>query len=105
MATNNLNYSIRGTFNNSNRRFVLAFENEQDKKSYFKYYTPTVEIKDYKVLIDLDPFYEKKNKEETYKKAIELIRRCDYTTGNLLDYDYFANHYKLFVVGLPKIKI
>ena len=26
----------------------------------------------------------------------------DYTTGNLLDYDYFSNHYKLIVIDLSK---
>ena len=36
---------------------------------YLKYYRSTVEIKDYNVIIDGEPFYEIpiKNKEETYK--------------------------------------
>ena len=46
-ATNNLNYLIDPTFNDVNRLFVLAFENEKDRSSFEKYYTPTVEIKDY----------------------------------------------------------
>ena len=29
-----------------NRLFVLSFENEDDRRSYFKYYTPTNEITD-----------------------------------------------------------
>ena len=28
----------------------------------------------------------------------------DYTTGSLLDYDYFKKHYKLVAVGLSKQK-
>ena len=50
-ATNNLNYLIDPTFNNVNRLFVLAFENEEDRSSYSKYYIPTVEIKDYNVIL------------------------------------------------------
>ena len=65
-ATNNLNYLIDPTFNNVYRLFVLAFENEEDRSRLEKYYTPTVEIKDYNVVIDSQqPFYEIpiKNKE------------------------------------------
>ena len=52
-ATNNLNFLTDPTFNNVNRLFVLAFPNEEDRSSFSKYYTPTVEIKDYNVFIDL----------------------------------------------------
>ena len=51
-AGNNLNHLIDPTFDNRNRLFVLAFENEEDRLSFSKYYTPAVEIKDYNVLID-----------------------------------------------------
>ena len=56
---------------------------------------PTVQITDYNVLIDLNPFYEIpiKNKEKTYKINAELVKDGDYTTGKLLDYEYFSNHY------------
>ena len=72
-ATNNLSFLIDPTFNNVNGLFVLAFPNEEDRTSFSKYYTPTVEIKDYNVLIDLQPFYEVpiKNKEQTYKAVTE----------------------------------
>ena len=50
--TNNLNYLIDPTFNKVNRLFVLSFENEEDRTSFSKYYTPKVEIKDFNVLID-----------------------------------------------------
>ena len=75
-ATNNLNFLIDPTFNNVNRLFVLAFPNEEDRRSFSKHYTPTVEIKDYNVIIDGEPFYEIpiKNKEETYEAITGLIR-------------------------------
>ena len=46
--TNNLNFLTDPTFNNVNRLFVLDFPNEEDGRSFSKYYKPTVEIKDYK---------------------------------------------------------
>ena len=57
-ATNNLNFLIDPTFNNVNILFVLAFSNEEDRSSFLKYYTTTVEIKDYNVLTDLQAFYD-----------------------------------------------
>ena len=45
-ATNNLNFLIDPTFNHVNRLFVLAFPNEEDRRYFSKYYTPTVEIKE-----------------------------------------------------------
>ena len=85
-ATNNLNYLIDPTFNNADRLFVLSFENEEDRSSFSNYYTPTVEIKGYKTLIDQQPFYE------------------IFTTGSLLDYKYFSTQYKLIAIDLNKQK-
>ena len=103
-ATNNLNYLIGPTFNNVHRLYALAFENEEDRTSFSKYYTPTVEIKDYKILIDQQLFYEIpiKNKKEAYRAITELIRNDDYTTGNILNYEYFSTHYKLVAIDLSK---
>ena len=44
--TNNLNCLIDATFNKINGLFVLTFENEEDRTSFSKYYTPKVELKD-----------------------------------------------------------
>ena len=43
---NNLNYLIDPTFTKVNRLFVLSFKNEDDRTSFSKYYTPSVEMKD-----------------------------------------------------------
>ena len=52
-AKNNiLNYLIDPTFTNVNRLFVLSFENENDRRSFSKYYKPNVQIKYFIVLID-----------------------------------------------------
>ena len=91
--TNNLNYLIDPTFNKVNRLFVLSFENEEDRTSFSKNYTPNVEIKDFNVLIDGKSFFDVpiKNKEETYEKIIEMSKNNDYTTGNLLYYEIIIN--------------
>ena len=64
--------------------FVLAFKNEES--------------------IDQKPFFEMpiKNKEETYQAITELIRNSDYTTVNLLDYEYFLIDYELIAIDLSK---
>ena len=56
------------------------------------------------MLIDGKPFFEilVKNKEEAYKTIIEMRKNNDYTTGNLLDYEYFQEHSKLIAIDLSK---
>ena len=44
---------------------------------------------DYKVIIEkLAFFYLPIKTEEAYEKIIDISRNNEYTTGNLLDYDY-----------------
>ena len=43
-----------------------------------------------------------KNKREAYDKIIKLSKNSDYTTGNLLDYEYFLKHYYLIAIDLSK---
>ena len=95
---------IDPTFTKVNGLFVLSFENEDHRTSYFKYYVPNVQIKDFNVLIDGKSFFDMpiKNEEETYEQIIEIGINNDYTTGNLLDYEYFSKHYKLIAIDLSK---
>ena len=83
---------------------MLSFENEDDRTSFSNYYVPKIEIKDFNVLIDGNQFFEisVKNKEEAYKQIIEMSRNNDYTTGNLLDYEYFKDNYQLSAIDLSK---
>ena len=48
----NLNHLVEPSFQGVNRLFVLAFEDDAQRKSNKKYYLPNVEIKDYNVMID-----------------------------------------------------
>ena len=102
--TNNLNYLIDPTFTKINRLFVLLFGNEEERASFLKYYVPKVQMKDFNVLIDRKSFLDVpvKNKEEAYEKIISVSKNNDYTTGNLLDYEYFSKHYKLIAIDLRK---
>ena len=40
--------------------------------------------------------------EEAYEKIIEMSRNNDYTTGNLLDFAYFKENYRLTAFDLSK---
>ena len=101
----NLNYLIDPTFSNVNRLFVLFFENKDDRTSYYKYYMPSVEIKNYNVLIDGNAFFELpvKKFEDIYEKITEITDHSGYyTRRNLLDYKYFKENYKLIAIDLSK---
>ena len=84
--------------------FVLSLENENDRTSFPKYYIPNVQIKYFNVLIDGKSFFDTpiKNGQETYKQIIKMGRNNNYTTGNMLDYEYFSKHYKLIAIVLSK---
>ena len=101
---NNLNYLIDSTFTKVNRLFVLSFENESDRTSFLKYDVRNIQIKDFNLLINWKCFLEMqiKNGEETYERIIEMGRNDDYTTGNLLDYEYFPRHCRLIEIDLSK---
>ena len=97
---NNLNYLIDPTFTNVNRLFVLSFATTNagdNRDSFSRYYVPNVRIKDINVLIDGKSFFDLqvKNEEEAYDKIIEMSRNNDYTTGNILDFGYFKENYRL----------
>ena len=39
------------------------------------------------------------------KKIIDISRNNEYTTGNLLDYDYFKKYYKLIAIDLRQQQV
>lgn len=70
----NLNYLIDPMFNRVNRLVVLCSKKGYDRTLFSKFYTPTIEVKDYNVLIDGKSFFDVpvKNKEGAYMKTIEM---------------------------------
>ena len=74
------------------------------RDSFSHNYVANVEIKDFIVLIDGKSFFDLpvKNEEEAYEKIIETSNNNDYATGNLLDFAYFKENYKLIAIDLSK---
>ena len=64
-------------------------------------------IKDFNVIIDKLAFFDLpiKTEEEVYEKIINISRNNEYTTGNLLDYDYFKKYYKLIAIDFSKQQV
>ena len=89
---------------------VLAFDNTNngdnkvERYSQGKYFLPRVDITNYNVLIDGRNFYDQaiNYQIKTYVRKIATGKRDDYTTGCLLDYQYFKDHYQLIAVDLSK---
>ena len=106
-ANNNLNILIDATFTNVNRLFVLAYQENANRQSFSQFYLPNVMVKDYNVIIDKLAFFDLpiKSEEEAYEKIIDISRNNEYTTGNLLDYDYFKKYHKLIAIDLSQQQV
>ena len=101
----NLNHLVELSFQGVKKLFVLAFENDTQRTSHSGYYLPNVEIKNY-IMINGGNFFDQpiKNSEVTYENIIKIAtgQGDDYTTGCLLDYQYFQDSYKMCAVDLSK---
>ena len=82
--------------------------NRVQKDSHQKYYLPRVSIKNYNILIDGQTFYDKNINDDLRKydelRKVTTGKGDDYTTGCLLDYKYFKDHYQLIAYDLSKQK-
>ena len=103
----NLDPSFQGV----NRLFLMAYSRvagQPDRNSQQKYYLPRIDLKKYNVIIDGRNFYDNPLESDIEKyrelKKVMIGKGEDYTTGSLLDYDYFNKYYKLVVVDLSKQK-
>ena len=107
-------FPLDASFQGVRRLFVLAFDNTDngakkvERNSHTKYFLPRVNITNYNVLIDGRNFYDQPINDLV--KQYDEIRKTatgqgdDYTTGCLLDYQYFKDHYNLIAVDLSKQK-
>ena len=102
----NLNYLVEPSFQGINRLFLLAFENDTQRRSHTGSYLPNVEIKNYNVIINGEKIFDHpiKNNKVTYEniRNIATGRGDDYITGCLLDYTYFKDSYKMIAINLSK---
>ena len=108
VVNNNLNILIDPAFTNVNRLFVLAYgQGNNDRQSFSRFYLQNVMVKDYNVIIDKLAFFDLpiKTEEEASEKILDISRNNEYTAGNLLDYGYFKNYYKLIAIDLSKQQV
>ena len=94
--------------------FVLVVGNTEggannvERNNHTKYSLPRVNITNYNLLIDGRNFYDQPINDII--KQYDEIRKIatgqwdDYTTGCLLDYQYFKYHYNLIAIDLSKQK-
>ena len=102
------------SFQGVRRLFVLVFDNTEDgdkkveRNNNTKYFLPRVNRTNCNVLIDRRNFYDHPIndiiKQYDEIRRIETGQGDDYTTGCLLDYQYFKNHYNLTAIDLSKQK-
>ena len=113
---NNFKYiALDPSFQGVDRLFVVAYnklaaanDNQFNRNSQQVYYLPRNDLNKYNVIIDGRNFYDNpiESDIEKYRELKKVIigKGEDYTTGSLLDYDYFKKHYKLVAVDLSKKK-
>ena len=99
------------SFQDVNRLFVMAYnrvDGQPTRNGQRKYYLPRISLNKYNVIIDGRNFYDNPIESDIEKyrelKKVMIGKGDDYTTGSLLDYNYFDKHYKLVAVDLSKQK-
>ena len=78
--------------------------NANTEESRRRYYLPRAEVKDYNILIDGRNFYDQ-NVNSSIVKCNELLKTTtgrleDYSTGCLLDYDYYLKDFNIVGIDL-----
>ena len=98
-------------FQGVHRLFVMAHNRANDqptRNGQQKYYLPRIDLEKYNVIIDGRNFYDNPIESDIEKyrelKKVMIGKGEDYTTGSLLDFNYFDKHYKLVAVDLSKQK-
>ena len=83
----------------------MSFEDEAQQASYKRYYCLPVEIKNIMLWL-MDNFFDQtvRNNLLTYGGIWKIAtgQEDDYTTGCLLDYNYFKDYDKMIAVDLSK---
>ena len=108
-----MRFPLDASFQGVNRLFVLAFnntdgDNNVERDGHRKYFLPRVDITDYTVLIDGRNFYDQPISDQI-RKYDEIRKNAtgrgnDYTTGCLLDDQYFKDYYQLIAVDFSMQK-
>ena len=98
------------SFQGDNRLFVMAYNRangQPTRNGQRKYYLPRIDLEIY-VVIDGRSFYDNPIESDIEKyrelKKVMMGKGEYYTTGSLLDFNYFDKHYKLVAIDLSKQK-
>ena len=104
-------FSLDPSFQGVNRLFIMAYnrvDGQPTRNGQRKYYLPRIDLNKYSVIIDGRNLYDNPIESDIEKyrelKKVMIGKEEDYTTGSLLDYNYFKKHYKLVAVDLSKQK-
>ena len=103
---------IDASFQGVNKLFVLPYasgNNITDENSHKKYFLPRIKIANYNIEIDGRHFYDQpindSIKQYNEVRKISTGKGNDYTTGCLLDFDYFEKNNKIIAADLSKQKV
>ena len=90
----------------------MSFENNNDGRVHTGYYLPKVKGKYYNLVIDMidrKNIFDQPGKSDiiTYIYIHKIVtgEGDDYTTGCLLNYNYFNKHYKMIAIDLSKQQV
>ena len=99
-------FLIKPSFQGVNRLFVLTFNANDSRIGHLRYSLPTKKVEDYNFMIDGRKCFDQpiRNDIRTYEniRKIATGQGDDYTTGCLLEYNYFKKHYKMIAIDLSK---
>ena len=103
--------SLDPSFQGVNILFIMVYnrvDGQPTRNGQRKYYLPRIDLNKYNVIIDGRNFYDNPIESDIEKyrelKKVMIGKGEDYTTGSLLDYDYFKKHYQLVAIDLSKQK-
>ena len=103
------NINLHPSFQGINRLFVMAYNTldaQPTRNGQRKYYLPRISLNKYNVIIDGRNFYDNPIESDIEKyrelKKVMIGKGEDYTTGSLLDFNFFDKHYKLVAADLSK---
>ena len=100
MQNRYLEFLTDPSFQRVNRLFALSFDNEEDRKSYKKYYLPTIILINGRNVFDQAVKNNLKTYDNIHKIASSQVN--DYKTGCLLDCPCFTKYYKKVAIDLKK---
>ena len=101
---------IEPTFQGVNRLFILTYLDAASRDSTSTLFIPNQQVDNYNITIDGRNIFESPivtTDRRGYKNLRDIMmgNGDDYTVGSMIDYNYFANTYKIIAVDLSRQKV